>query len=140
MDFRQIAIIGAGIGGLAAAALLHRAGHAVTVFERFTSPRAVGSGLVIQPVGLSVLDAIGAGDAARAHGAAIARMVGHDGPRRVLSVAYHADAPGLALHRASLFAALWDVVRGLGVPVVTDRKSTRLNSSHLDLSRMPSSA
>ena len=119
MDFRQIAIIGAGIGGLAAAALLHRAGHAVTVFERFASPRAVGSGLVIQPVGLAVLDAVGAGDAARSLGARIARMVGHDGARRVLSVSYRAGAPGLALHRASLFGALWDVVQGLGVPVVT---------------------
>ena len=120
MDFRQIAVIGAGIGGLAAAALLHRAGHAVTIFERFASPRAVGSGLVIQPVGLAVLDAVGAGDAARALGTPIARMVGHDGTRRVLSVAYRADAPGLAMHRASLFGVLWDVVQGLGLPVVTD--------------------
>jgi 2-polyprenyl-6-methoxyphenol hydroxylase-like FAD-dependent oxidoreductase len=116
---RKIAIIGAGIGGLAAAALLCRAGHAVTIFERFASPRPVGSGLVIQPVGLAVLDAIGAGDAVRAHGAPIARMVGHDGLRRVLSVAYRPDAPGLALHRATLFGALWDVVQGLGVRVVT---------------------
>ena len=33
------------------------------------------------------------------------------------------------------------LVMGPGsVPIVTDRKSTRLNSSHLDVSRMPSSA
>jgi 2-polyprenyl-6-methoxyphenol hydroxylase-like FAD-dependent oxidoreductase len=119
MRIRHVAVIGAGVGGLAAAALLHRAGHRVTIFERFDSPRPVGSGLVIQPVGLAVLDVIGAGDAVRAHGAPIARMVGHDGKRKVLSVAYPAAAPGLALHRAALFGALWDVVQGLGVPVVT---------------------
>ena len=57
---------------------------------------------------------------ARAHGAAIARMQGNDGNRRVLAVAYPADAPGLAMHRASLFHALWQVVQKAGVPVVTD--------------------
>jgi 2-polyprenyl-6-methoxyphenol hydroxylase-like FAD-dependent oxidoreductase len=117
---KAIAIIGAGIGGLAAAALLHRAGHAVTIFERFATPRPLGSGLVIQPVGQAVLDVIGAGQTARALGAKVNRMVGHDGTRRVLSVAYRPDAPGLALHRASLFHALWSVVHRLGVPIVTD--------------------
>jgi 2-polyprenyl-6-methoxyphenol hydroxylase-like FAD-dependent oxidoreductase len=116
---RAIAIIGAGVGGLAAAALLHRTGHGVTVFERFAVPRHVGSGLVIQPVGQAVLDAVGAGVMARAYGAQVGRMVGHEGRRRVLSVDYRADAPGLALHRASLFHALWTVVQGMAVPVVT---------------------
>jgi 2-polyprenyl-6-methoxyphenol hydroxylase-like FAD-dependent oxidoreductase len=120
MQARRIAIIGAGVGGSAAAAFLHRAGHQVTLFERFSVPKPVGSGLVIQPVGLAVLDALGAGDTARAHGAAVARMQGNDGARRVLAVSYPAEAPGLAMHRASLFHALWQVVQGLGVPVVTD--------------------
>lgn len=120
MKNRRIAVVGAGVGGLAAAAFLYPAGHQVTLFERFAAPRPVGSGLVIQPVGLAVLDALGAGGVARAHGAQVARMQGHDGARRVLAVAYPADAPGLAMHRASLFHALWQVVQGLGVPVVTD--------------------
>ena len=124
MTGRRIAVIGAGVGGLAVAAFLHRAGRDVTLFERFAAPRAVGSGLVIQPVGLAVLDALGAGQVARAHGAAVARMRGHDGARRVLAVSYPADAPGLAMHRASLFHALWQVVQGMGVPVVTDATVT----------------
>lgn len=120
MSSRQIAVIGAGIGGLAAAALLHRAGHHVTIYERFPQPRPVGSGLVIQPVGLAVLDALGAGDAARAHGAAVQRMEGHDNGRRVLCVNYPTGAPGLAMHRASLFHVLWQAVIAAGIPVVTD--------------------
>jgi 2-polyprenyl-6-methoxyphenol hydroxylase-like FAD-dependent oxidoreductase len=124
MKARRIAVIGAGVGGLAAAAFLHRAGHRVTLFERFSAPKPVGSGLVIQPVGLAVLDALGAGDMARALGAPIARMRGNDGARRVLAVSYPADAPGLAMHRASLFHCLWQVVQGLGVPVVTDATIT----------------
>ncbi|MGL5009627.1 MAG: FAD-dependent oxidoreductase [Paracoccaceae bacterium] len=120
MKERRIAIIGAGIGGLAAAALLHQAGRDVTIFERFDSPRPVGSGLVIQPVGLAVLDALGAGGAARAHAAPIARMIGHSGPHRALDVSYPADAPGLAMHRASLFHVLWQVVQAAGIGIVTD--------------------
>ena len=86
----QISIAGAGIGGLAAAALLAKAGHRVTVYDQFDAPRPVGSGLVIQPVGQMVLDAVGAGDAARAMGAPLRRMLGHEARtgRPVLDVRY----------------------------------------------------
>jgi len=117
----RIAIAGAGIGGLATAALAHDAGHQVTLFERFDTPRPLGSGLVIQPVGLAVLDRIGAGAEARALGQPIARMLGHEAAtgRAVLDVAYRAGDPGLAIHRASLFHALWGAVQTRGLPVIT---------------------
>ena len=107
----NIAIVGAGIGGLAAAALLADQGHSLTVFDRFDAPRPVGSGLVIQPVGQAVLDRIGAGDMARQKGNAINRMLGHeaDHGRRVLDVWYDRSAGvnhGLAIHRAALFDAI----------------------------------
>ncbi|MCY1126959.1 NAD(P)/FAD-dependent oxidoreductase [Frigidibacter sp. RF13] len=105
-----IGIVGAGIGGLALAALALDAGHEVTLIERFAEPKPVGSGLVIQPMGLAVLDRFGAGAAARASGQSILRMAGHEARRGrdVLRVAYRPEAPGLAIHRAALFAALWD--------------------------------
>lgn len=117
---RTIAIIGAGVGGLATAALAHDAGHTVTLIERFDTPRPLGSGLVIQPVGLAVLDAVGAGQAARAFGQPIRRMLGHEvSGREVLNVAYPATAPGLALHRSTLFQALWDQCLARGISVIT---------------------
>ncbi|WP_323010118.1 NAD(P)/FAD-dependent oxidoreductase [Paracoccus sp. (in: a-proteobacteria)] len=118
MSYR-IAIAGAGIGGLAAAALLARERHDVTLFERFSAPRPLGSGLVIQPVGLAVLDLIGAGEDARRLSSPIARMLGHEvRGRKALDVSYPASAPGRGIHRATLFGLLWDRVAALGVPAV----------------------
>ena len=118
----KIAVVGAGMGGLAFAALAAQAGRDVTLIERFHAPGPVGSGLVIQPVGLAVLDRIGAGNTARALGVPIARMLGHAAGRRipVLDVSYRPQAPGLALHRAALFSCLWQAAQAAGVPVVTD--------------------
>lgn len=114
-----IGVLGAGMGGLAAAGLLAGQGHDVQLFERFQSPRPLGSGLVIQPVGLAVLDALGAGEAARALGVPLRRMRGQDGRATVLDVSYRADAPGLALHRASLFHVLWQAMKATGGVAVT---------------------
>lgn len=112
---QNIAIAGAGIGGLAAAALLARDGHQVTLFERFPAPKPVGSGLVVQPVGLAVLDALGVGEEARSLGAPLARMLGHSDHRIALDVAYRPGQPGLAMHRAALFHCLWQAAIRAGV-------------------------
>jgi 2-polyprenyl-6-methoxyphenol hydroxylase-like FAD-dependent oxidoreductase len=58
-------VIGAGIGGLAAAAGLRLAGWHVTVCERAASLEPVGAALALAPNGLRALDAIGAGDGLR---------------------------------------------------------------------------
>jgi 2-polyprenyl-6-methoxyphenol hydroxylase-like FAD-dependent oxidoreductase len=120
----RIAIIGAGMGGLAAAALLAQDGHAVTLYERFPTAKPVGSGLVVQPVGLAVLDAIGAGDEARSLGAPLTRMLGHSGRRIALDVAYRSGQPGLAMHRAALFHCLWQAATRAGVTPTTGHTAT----------------
>lgn len=111
----NIAVAGAGIGGLTVAALLADTGHQVSVFDQFDQPQPVGSGLVIQPVGQAVLDHIGAGDAARAKGNPIQRMLGHEAERNrnVLNVWYDKRSDGrtgLAIHRAALFDAIFTAV------------------------------
>jgi 2-polyprenyl-6-methoxyphenol hydroxylase-like FAD-dependent oxidoreductase len=73
---RSIAVAGCGVAGLAAAALLARAGHRVVVYDRLATPAPIGSGLILQPVGLVVLDHMGAGAAMRALGAPIVRLYG----------------------------------------------------------------
>src|SRR5688572_13252440 len=55
----SIAVIGAGIGGLATAALLLRQGFAVTVYEQAPAFARVGSGIQMAPNAVKVLRALG---------------------------------------------------------------------------------
>ncbi|MFT4235518.1 MAG: FAD-dependent monooxygenase [Microbacterium sp.] len=61
----RVAVIGAGIGGLTAAAGLGADGHEVVVYERRDEPGAVGAGLTVFGNALGALDAIGLGDTVR---------------------------------------------------------------------------
>lgn len=120
----SIGIAGAGIGGLSAAIALHLAGHNVQVFDQFETPRPIGSGLVIQPVGQRVLDLLGLGPHIRAAGQPIERLYGFEPNRnlRTLDVRYDRGAPGrhgLGIHRGALFFALLDHARALGISIHT---------------------
>ena len=59
MKTLDIGIAGAGPAGLAAALMLSRRGHRVEILERFGEASPVGSGLMLQPTGLTVLNALG---------------------------------------------------------------------------------
>lgn len=122
----DIAIAGCGIAGLASAALLRADGHRVTIFDRLDEPRPIGSGLILQPVGLAVLDAIGVGDKMRALGAPMQRLYGKSGKHVVLDVRYDAlgeHAPlGLSVHRGALFQILHDAARSAGAQFETRRE------------------
>ncbi|QJU58537.1 FAD-dependent monooxygenase [Sphingomonas sp. AP4-R1] len=123
----NIAIAGCGPAGLATALLLHRDGHAVTLFERFDTPRPIGSGLMIQPTGLAVLRELGLAGPLLDHGARIARLRGESGAggRVVLDVRYAAlgrrDRFGVGIHRATLFALLHAAVTAEGITIEAGR-------------------
>jgi 2-polyprenyl-6-methoxyphenol hydroxylase-like FAD-dependent oxidoreductase len=65
MNAGHALVVGGGIGGLAAAVGLRRAGWAVSVRERREDPWEAGSGLSLWPNALRALDVLGLGDAVR---------------------------------------------------------------------------
>jgi 2-polyprenyl-6-methoxyphenol hydroxylase-like FAD-dependent oxidoreductase len=127
MATRDIAVAGCGPAGLAAALLLRRDGHRVTLFERFDAPGPVGSGLMIQPTGQAVLRALGLEARLLAVGSRVDRLFGRAGDRGpvVLDVRYAALGAaagfGVGIHRAALFAILHDAVTAAGIPIETGR-------------------
>ncbi|MFB6720549.1 FAD-dependent monooxygenase [Kribbella sp. NPDC056345] len=66
---RNAVIVGAGIGGLAAAIALHRHGWNIKVLERAPALREVGAGISLWPNATRALDLLGVGDQVRAFSA-----------------------------------------------------------------------
>jgi 2-polyprenyl-6-methoxyphenol hydroxylase-like FAD-dependent oxidoreductase len=118
----KIAIVGCGIGGLAAAIFLHQQGHEICLFERFENPSPLGSGLLLQPTGQAVLTRLGLLDLVKSHGARIDRLYGSEATNgtTIFDLGYDQlgqDRFGLGVHRASLFHALWQKTGELGLEV-----------------------
>lgn len=118
----KIGIAGAGIAGLTAGALLARDGHDVTVYDQFDAPSPVGSGLMVQPVGLTVLAELGADAALIEHASVVDHIYGETyRGLSVLDVRYSDLRSGLtghAVQRAHLFDILLAAARTAGAEVV----------------------
>ncbi len=114
----SIAIIGAGIGGLATAALLLRRGLAVRVYEQAPAFARVGAGIQMAPNAVKVLRALGVEDHLRRTAfrseRALSRVwdTGEVTSDLPLGDAVEAKfgAPYFFLHRADLHAAIMSVV------------------------------
>ncbi|MET0182111.1 MAG: NAD(P)/FAD-dependent oxidoreductase [Caulobacterales bacterium] len=131
----DIGIAGCGVAGLASGALLARAGHRVTIFDKLEAPSPVGSGLILQPVGLAVLRELGVETRIAALGARIDRLYGKSNGAVVLDVRYAAlggAAHGVAVHRAALFDALFDAAGDAGVAIESGRTLARTECSSGD--------
>lgn len=134
----KIGIVGCGPAGLSAAIALHDAGHHVCLFEQFDSPRPVGSGLMLQPTGLDVLQGFGLREQCEALGQRIDGMLGRVSPngKVVLDIQYDAlngrrynDLYGVAIHRASLFHVLFEAVKMRGIQIVTNTRINTIDTS-----------
>lgn len=127
MAVHDIAIAGCGPAGLAAALLLSRAGHRVILFDRFPAPQPVGSGLMLQPSGMAVIERLGLSAAIIARAARIDRLYGLSASGRTVLDARYDELPGptsqgLGIHRSSLFDVLHDAVRQAGIALEPGRE------------------
>lgn len=120
----KIGILGCGPAGLSAALMLQNDGHDVFLFEQFDTPQVVGSGLMMQPTGLAVLETLGLAEPLKRLAHRIDVMEGHlsSNQRCVLSVNFttrleHQKPYGI--HRGALFKLLYDEVIARAVPIRT---------------------
>ena len=125
----DIAIIGCGTAGMAAAAFLARDGHNITLFEKFAQPRPLGSGLMIQPTGLACLARLGLAEKAIRLGARIDHLHGHTiDEKMIFDVSYARIGShlfGLGIHRGTLFSILFDEIKRLGISLITSCEAVR---------------
>ncbi|MEM9894087.1 MAG: NAD(P)/FAD-dependent oxidoreductase [Actinomycetota bacterium] len=122
----EVAVIGAGIGGLATAILLQRQGTSTVVYERREEGESIGAGIVLQPNGLAVLDAIGVVDELRAGGSELGSLRLLDGRLRPIVdnpvLGGPSQGTALVVSRSNLHRALLQSARAVGVSVVHGRR------------------
>ena len=111
---RQALIVGAGIGGLAAAVALRSAGWTVRVLERAASPRELGFALALAPNALKALRELGLADVVIARGAEVhtfeVRRLDGAFLKRVTFVDRGPDTRSVVTLRPALHGALLEAI------------------------------
>jgi 2-polyprenyl-6-methoxyphenol hydroxylase-like FAD-dependent oxidoreductase len=106
----DIAIVGYGIAGIAAAIHLRRSGHRISHFERNDPPVACGAGMLLHPAALRELDKLGVADMAVECGAPVRRICAQTVQGRALLDFSYGDAIdgqcGLGIQRGTLHRLL----------------------------------
>ncbi len=118
LQHMNIAIIGAGIGGLTAAIALRRHGAAVTVYEQAAEITEVGAGLQISANAIRALNDMGLNPMDWHHSApSSVQLCDYKKGNLVSTVALNTSSnkPFLQFHRADLIEALWPAAKNVGV-------------------------
>ncbi len=127
---RDVAIIGGGIGGLAAALAFARRGADVTVYEQAPALTEVGAGLQITPNGARALDTLGIDKALAASGITAQAVIPMDAVSSAQIARFdlsRQNPPYRFFHRAALIDILARGCAASGVKVVLDTKIADLD-------------
>ena len=112
----RVVIVGAGIGGLAAAVALRRIGIQALVIERAANIHEIGAGLSIWSNAVNALRELGLESQVMASASVVERTVTYTSQGRLISktelseVTRIAGAPGVCIHRGILQKILFDAL------------------------------
>ncbi len=125
----DVGIIGAGYAGTALALFLARSGHAVTLYERVPEPGPVGAGILLQPTGMCVLEALGLLAPVLDRGALVRQLEIHKEKRREVMTLEYAGLGELSfaqgMHRGALYEALLGAVRSEAIELLCGSEVVR---------------
>jgi salicylate hydroxylase len=133
----DVVIVGAGIGGLAAAASLLQRGHRVRVYEQAPQLGEVGAGIQMSANAVKVLDHLGLRAhlepaAVRPKAFEFRRFDSGELLHRLPLGEQHEQrhgAPYFQIHRSDLHRALQDATRALGGEIVLNAKAIRIEEN-----------
>lgn len=112
----QVAIVGYGIGGIAASIHLRRLGYDITHFDRNDPPAVMGGGMLLHPPAQRELRELGVLESAVACGAPVRRITAQSARGRALFEMGYSDVAGdyhgLGIQRSTLHRLLSCVDRG----------------------------
>lgn len=128
---RTAVVVGAGVGGLAAAGALGRSGWRVTLLEREDRLRVTGGALLMWPNGLAALEALGLSLGDATYPALFGGIRRPDGRWLFESPSESDGPPALVVHADDLFDAL---MAGLGenIEIRTGTQVTSIRSGFVE--------
>jgi 2-polyprenyl-6-methoxyphenol hydroxylase-like FAD-dependent oxidoreductase len=135
MSHKTIAIIGAGIGGVAAGVALHQAGFAVKVFERASRLREAGAGMSLWPNGTGVLQQLGLLQAVASKGQSGTQFLvrSQSGETLMEIGTAEAETPTVCVHRAHLLRVLADALPAESLVVGHELAEMQFAGNKVDL-------
>lgn len=120
----RIAVVGLGFAGAAAALLLDRQGHQVTLFEATPEPGPVGAGILLQPSGQAVLARLGLLSTVLERAQRIGALRARNTRGRYFMDLQLAERATYGVRRGHIFQALFDALQASTVEI---RCGTRID-------------